>query len=107
MAEYKIDTNKECIHYKRNDTFKKCSTICDGTFCSPEVLDSHPEHRQLVQLPRIGMTHGDHRRQFCDVRVHLVSTSLFDFAVILSATKKLSVDLCPRQRKGKNGKKFF
>lgn len=49
-----------------------------------EVLHSHTQHGQLVQLARHCVTHGNHGRQFRDVQVHLVSSSLFYLTVVLS-----------------------
>lgn len=55
----------------------------DGTPHALHVLHGHPEHRQLVQLPGHGVTHGYHAGQFRDVRVHLVPTPFLDLAVVV------------------------
>jgi len=47
------------------------------------MLNRHPEHRQLVQLPLHCEAHGNHGGQFVYVRVHLVPPPFLDLAVIL------------------------
>lgn len=49
----------------------------------PQVLHCHPQHCQLVQPARHGPALGDHGAQLKDVSVHLVSSSLLNFTMVL------------------------
>lgn len=52
------------------------------------MLNSHPQHGQLIQLSTHGTAHRDHFGQLGDVGVHLVSSPFFNLAVILSVQIK-------------------
>lgn len=68
----------------------KCHLECP---CSPRqltakcfhVLDSHPEHGELVQLAGHGVARGHQRGQLVDETVHLIPAPLLDLAVSLPA----------------------
>lgn len=49
------------------------------------VLDSHAQHRQLVQLARHGVAGGHQRRELVDEAVHLVPATLLYLAVSFPA----------------------
>lgn len=50
-----------------------------------DVLHSHAQHGELVQLARHRLAHGYQRRHLADVHVHLVPAPLLDLAVVLPA----------------------
>lgn len=56
----------------------------DGAQNGLQVLDSHPEHGQLVEFAGHGVAHGHHCRKLGYVRVHFVPSPFLDLAVILS-----------------------
>lgn len=56
----------------------------DGAQDGLQVLDSHPEHGQLVEFAGHGVAHGNHCGKLGYVRVHFVPSSFLDLAVILS-----------------------
>ena len=47
------------------------------------MLYGHSEHREFVQLPVHGVTHRQHVRQLYDVRVHLITSTFLNLAVVL------------------------
>lgn len=56
----------------------------DGAQDGLQVLDSHPEHGQLVEFAGHGVAHGNHCGKLGYVRVHFVPPLFLDLAVILS-----------------------
>lgn len=56
----------------------------DGAQDGLQVLDSHPEHGQLVEFAGHGVAHGNHCGKLGYVRVHFVPPPFLDLAVILS-----------------------
>ena len=57
------------------------------------MLYGQSQHSEFIKLSVHGTAHGHKGGQLCDVSVHLVTSTLLNLTVVLSAEDKLNKDL--------------